>query len=489
MARRRKAYRRDQYGRYKGKGGLKPWKNNNPNFYKSSGYRPKRVARGSGRHNATSGYRPQGVAKPIKKSNKKRNIIIGTVAIGAVAAGGAYGVHKYRASRVAPTTPQAGKRFKSGRMSQGLDTAGANVQTGAAVARTGSASPVAVRGTGMVGGMRSRLTPRGAAVAMPVSMRNPSKVNAKTLLTTAAAVSSVAAASTAPSDEDRAVDKATNSSKDRWARIEAARQAGIPKAVDFIDGGGTDAQIREAARGGKSVVTKPAVNAVPGIVRKESQQRAAVDQVKLKTNFSKGYSAISMKPKDYGLVNENGNTLRVFPKSNLSQRTTLRDNYLREKALTVRKQTVKPRPGAVTPSAKQTSTPNTPTVGAAGKAAPNVPLAPLQVTAGTKAAKGPDPAKSAQAARRVTPQRAAYSAPRPIPAVNTKNIEDMTPDEARAFLNRRSKQLGQQRGLTTGRNTGMTLNVKHTSQASIKDGGVYRPTSEPGKKVKKKRGQ
>ena len=484
MARGRRNYRRDNYGRYKGKGGIKPWKNNNPNYY-----RPRQVRKGSGRHNATSGYRPQPIAAK-RGASKKKKVLIGALVVGA-AAGTAYGVHKYRESRLAPPR----KRVVN-KATPGLNTTGASVTTGAATSAAGSAIPRRIAGTGRpkgrIAGART-IQARSAPMTMPVSLKSPSKINAKSILTTAAAVGAASAASVRTPDDDD-----VDTSKDRWVRIERARQAGIPAAASFIDGGGTDSQIREAERKkGTPVSIKPTVvKSAP--VHSEKQQAAKVERV-ITTSFKPAGSAISLKPKDYGMVNEKGNTIRIFPQTKLRTRPATIGGR-QQRMIDLNKQYG--RPGQPTPRAKQTTTPNKPkpdSPSVQNQTAPVKPIAVPSAISGTKApsAPKPRPAQKSVPQGQVAPSRPSSAGQKVAPPANggqfkklsNKEFEKLSPPDANKYLRELARQKTIARGSQVDSQVASSI-VKITprSQASIFDGGAYKPSfAEPEKKQRPRR--
>lgn len=426
--------RRDRYGRYRGKGGLKPWKSNNPNF----GKRPRYVRRGSGKHNSTSGYRPKGIA-PQKKSSTKKKIIIGAVAVGATAAG-AYGIHKYRQKRSA----------------NALATTGANSKP---VGKTGRR--VVSKGTRLRPGTPSE-TPRLA----PIKITPPKQVNAKSILTTAAAASTAMRVSTAVADEDRGVQE----SKDKWVRIERARQAGIPRAADFIANGGTDAEIRAAEKknGQKQAPTlKPSV-VKEAPVHTEAQQKSQVQ--KAVRSFAPVSSGIAIaSPRQLGMKNERGNPIRIFPQTRLNNRPSsiatrkqreaeLNKQYGRNPVSRPKKQTVKNMTAAEKPV----------------KATSNVTGDPVK-----KSLPKSTPAKRAAAPKREAPPQPAQP--------KAKKFDDMSLSEQMAFLRGDARKRTAARGLVTGSGRAMEMNVKPASQASIKDGGKYVETFEFETKPKRRR--
>lgn len=440
--------RRDRYGRYRGKGGLKPWRNNNPSF----GKRPRYVRRGSGKHNATSGYRPRGIAQP-KKSSAKKKIAIGVVVVGAAAAG-AYGVHKYRQKRSADALATTGATAKPvGKASRRIVSKGTRLRPG---------SPVA--------------TPNKA----PIRITPPKSINAKTLLTTAAAVSTAARVSTTLPDEDRGIAE----SKDRWVRIERARQAGIPKAADFVDGGGTDAEIRAAERKNK----KPASSITPSVVKQapvhtEKQQQAQVQ--KAVRNFTPVASGIAIAtPKQLGMVNENGNPIRIFPQTRLNKRpATIAARKKREADLNRqygRSAIAKPKK----PTVKEMTAPDKPIK--SPKSITGTPVQkPLPKSNPQKRAAAPKPpAPKPKADKPAIAKTEAYSKER------TKTFEQMTLAEQAAFLTGDAKRLNKARpaGGPRAQQRFADFEIKHVSKSRIYDGGKYRDTFEeaPARKPKKR---
>lgn len=442
--------RRDRYGRYRGKGGLKAWKNNNPSF----GKRPRYVRRGSGKHNATSGYRPKGIA-PQKKSSAKKKIILGAVAVGATAAG-AYGIHKYRQKRSADA----------------LATTGA------------SAKPVGKTGRKVVSKV-ARLrpgTPIETPKKAPIKITPPKQVNAKSILTTAAAASTAMRVSTAVSEDERAA----NESKDKWVRIERARQAGIPRAADFIANGGTDAEIRAAEKknGQKQALTlKPSV-VKEAPVHTESQQKAQVQ--KAARSFAPVASGIAIaSPRQLGMANERGNPIRIFPQTRLNTRPSsiatrkqkeaeLNKQYGRSSISKPKAQTVKNMTAPDKPIKSPTSVTGTPVKKVAPKSSP---------------------AKKAAAPKREAPPKVIQATPKaakaaPYSKERAKTFEQMTLEEQATFLRGDARKRNKARPLGGARTQQRfaDFQVKHVSQATIRDGGKYQETfAAPEKKRKPRR--
>jgi len=97
MARRRyykKNTRRDRYGRYRGTGGIKPWKQNNPNWARG-------MKIGQSIARSKNARRMRGVQKAKKGwSTKKKVAVAGGAALAVgVVGGAAYGGYKYKQSR------------------------------------------------------------------------------------------------------------------------------------------------------------------------------------------------------------------------------------------------------------------------------------------------------------------------------------------------------------------------------------------------------
>lgn len=445
--------RRDRYGRYRGAGGIKPWKSNNPNF---GGYRPRYVRKGSGKHNATSGYRPKGIA-PQKKSSAKKKMLIGAVVVGA-AAGGAYGIHKYKQKRAATA----------------LGTTGAN----SAPVPSGKRSRAVARGTRLRPGAPVE-TPRQA----PIRITPPKSINAKTLLTTAAAASTAARMSTEVSDEDRAA----NESKDKWVRIERARQAGIPRAADFIAAGGTDAEIRAAERKNSTKIV-PTIK--PSVVREapvhtEKQQAAKVEQAKVSFRPVAAGIAIAT-PKQLGMKNENGNPIRIFPQTRLNRRPSSIASRKQKEAELNRQFG---RAQAPKPTTVKNLAPKKPV-----KSPESVTGKEIKNNVGIK-----------QSAPKSSPQkRAAAPVQKPVSAIakkpsvantaayskeRTKTFEQMSLEEQAAFLRGDARNKNNKRPLGGARaqQRFADFDIKHVSQARIKDGGKYQDTFPDAEKKRKPR--
>lgn len=459
--------RRDRYGRYKGKGGVKPWRNNNPGFY---GKRPKSVRRGSGKHNATSGYRPKGIA-PKKKSSTKKKVALTALAVGATAAG-AYGIHKYRQKRTADA----------------LGTTGASVKQTVGKPKSVNKSLRLRPGTQSVTG--------GTPIVVPEVIKAPSKINAKSILTTTAAVAAAARAGTAVAEEDRSA----NESKSRWVRIEEARQAGIPAAATFIDSGGTDAQIREAQRkNGKktSPTIKPSV-VKQGPVHTEAKQAAEV-QKRVSLSPPKG-SFVTMKtPKDYNMVNQKGNAIRIFPQTRMNTRSSSIATR-RQQEVALNKQYGR-NPGAKASPRQLLKTPDTAGVKATKPATPK--SSPAKKAAAPDVFARPDfrddkgdrhsslikaataTQKNEGAAKFIAKKDAAALKGQKVkppvtqaPKVKAKSFESMTQAEQNAFLiaGRDAKQKARPLGGAVAQQRYADFTVKHVSQARIPNGGRYEET-------------
>lgn len=231
--------RRDSYGRYRGTGAIKPWKNNLKGA-KSTRARPVSVPKGSHRHNATSGYKGG-----IKKSNTKRNVALALGGV-AVAGGVGYGVYKYRQANAArnpvPTPrlrtsglrrPTAVNRStkslgKGGGLSSVLAKAGVGKTVlGAAKAVARTAAPAPIEGTvkpTTKGQRNGRQTPNSAPVAKPIVPVTPRKTDGSSIIANDGAAAKAAGQSTSVSDSDRSEYEKRVA---YWRDIEAAKAAGV----------------------------------------------------------------------------------------------------------------------------------------------------------------------------------------------------------------------------------------------------------------------
>lgn len=245
----RRVTRRDNYGRYKGKASIKPYKSNLP---KLSSNRPRYVPKGSGQHNATSGYKPGHFRTPAKKkSNTKRNIAIGVGAAMTVGAVG-YGAYRFHKSRQAkPTTGRMVMRsgginarsiaIRPGQskftgLRKNLSAAGIARGTAATLASVAAAAASPVEGNFTPQNKAQRRASNPVVVQrMAPQVSSSKKINASSIVADAGAAAKAAKASVTVSKEDR---KSHEAAGKRWAEIEKARAKGIPAAASFVDSGG-----------------------------------------------------------------------------------------------------------------------------------------------------------------------------------------------------------------------------------------------------------
>lgn len=327
---------RDNYGRYRGKAGIKPYKSNLP---KLGSNRPRYVPKGSGKHNATSGYKPGRYRSPAKKkSNTKRNIAIG---VGAAMTVGAVGYMAYRSKKNGSSTPTASPvsrpvmRGAMGMRRANISTRGRslNLPVGAMAKRMGSAGlgkvgmatlAIAAASGGTVSGNNVPLGKAArngisgfspAPVARPVNAKPMPAINAASLVAKAGTAAKAAKASTKVSPEDR---KDHEDSGKRWAKIEEARKKGIPAAADFVDNGGDVDNWRPSA------VAKPA--AVENANPTDNKSAAPVAAFKSNLSFANGPNGRFVKVNDpYDYTNRKDRTARnkKWQNSNVkSKRTT-----------------------------------------------------------------------------------------------------------------------------------------------------------------------
>lgn len=332
MSRRAKNGRRDRYGRYRGKGGIKPWKNNNPDFYRK-GKRGANLSRSGGR------YKTQG------KSNLKRNLVIGAVATGAVAGAG-YGAYKFKQSRNSKAVAGSPRPLPMRRMGASVPVGsrprlrsvrnavpGGTVPTGATQI-AGRAAPTAQRAP-------TKAAKAGVVAAAPVSVappqaiKTPNRIDAASVVSnpvvaravTGIVASGIAARVSAPGSSDDSDD--VSDKKAYWERVEAARQKGIPRAAEFVSSGGNPGNYsgplkakpppasifqhhepNEAAPSKPKQVRKPKAPTVtkaapPPKVEPPKQQ---------KVSFVVAPTAVHLKSaNELKLTNEAGNRIRKMP--------------------------------------------------------------------------------------------------------------------------------------------------------------------------------